>query len=148
MTNKKEFFTVNVFNTTTNTYESVGVSKEVYHTLAKTEWKIKNNDKSFFKHEIQFSSLIGGEEGTYENFKEFIGDENYIIDLILQQERHNTLHNALDRLSKGRRRRIILHHIYGFSLEKIAVLEGVRKSTVKWSIEEGMRQLKEFLRNF
>lgn len=57
-----------VHNTMTGKAEKVEVTKEVYEIYTRTSWTIKNNDKSFYLHEIQFSSLIG----CYENFSEFI----------------------------------------------------------------------------
>lgn len=57
-----------VHNTITGKAEKVEVTKEVYEIYTRTSWAIKNNDKSFYLHEIQFSSLIG----CYENFSEFI----------------------------------------------------------------------------
>ena len=57
-----------VHNTMTGKTEKVEVTKDVYEIYARTSWAIKNNDKSFYLHEIQFSSLIG----CYENFSEFI----------------------------------------------------------------------------
>ena len=57
-----------VHNTITGKTEKIEVTKEVYIVCRRTEWNIKDNDESFSKHEIQFSSLIG----CYENFSEFI----------------------------------------------------------------------------
>lgn len=63
----KEYY-LYVHNTMTGKTEKVEVTKEVYEIYTRTSWAIKNNDKSFYLHEIQFSSLIG----CYENFSEFI----------------------------------------------------------------------------
>lgn len=63
---KKYYLYVN--NTITGKTEKVEVTEEVYEIYTRTSWAIKNNDKSFYLHEIQFSSLIG----CYENFSEFI----------------------------------------------------------------------------
>ena len=53
---KKQY--LNVLNTFTNKYETVEVSEKVYKEYMRSGWKIKDNDKSFFKHQIQISSLI------------------------------------------------------------------------------------------
>lgn len=65
-------FTLIVFNTCTREYEEVMVTEEVYRTYCRTRWNIKDNDQSFFDHEIQMSGMIGGQDGAYENFREFI----------------------------------------------------------------------------
>lgn len=73
---KNKKYTLMVYNTVTHRNEEVEVTHEVYHAYRRTGWGIENNDTSFFAHEIQMSGLIGGEEGAYENFKEFIDTEN------------------------------------------------------------------------
>ena len=51
-------FTLIVFNTCTQEYEEVIVTEEVYRTYCRTRWNIKDNDQSFFDHEIQTSGMI------------------------------------------------------------------------------------------
>ena len=80
--NKK--YTLTVYNTVTHRNEEVEVTHEVYHAYRRTGWGIENNDTSFFAHEIQMSGLIGGEEGAYENFKEFIDTENIPDNTVLK----------------------------------------------------------------
>ena len=65
-------FTLIVFNTCTQEYEEVIVTEEVYRAYCRTRWNIKDNDQSFFDHEIQTSGMIGSQDGAYENFREFI----------------------------------------------------------------------------
>lgn len=65
-----------VFNTLTNELQEVYVTPEVAQTFKRTGWNIKDDDKSFFKHEIQMSALVGGQENAYENFREFVSDTN------------------------------------------------------------------------
>lgn len=48
------------------------VSCEVCTQYNRTKWAIENNNSSFYNHEIQFSALIGGKDGAFENFREFI----------------------------------------------------------------------------
>lgn len=74
-----------VHNTMTGKPEKVEVTKELYLVYRRTEWNIKDNDESFSKHEIQFSSLIGGENRNYENFHEFVDFES-ALDIIYEKE--------------------------------------------------------------
>ena len=62
-------FTLIVFNTCTQEYEEVIVTEEVYRAYCRTRWNIKDNDQSFFDHEIQTSGMIGSQDGAYENFR-------------------------------------------------------------------------------
>lgn len=57
-------FTLIVFNTCTQEYEEVIVTEEVYRTYCRTRWNIKDNDQSFFDHEIQTSGMIGSQDGA------------------------------------------------------------------------------------
>ena len=70
---------LNVLNTFTNKYEIVEVSEKVYKEYMRSGWNIKDNDKSFFKHQIQISSLIGNQNDSYENFDEYALCKNIII---------------------------------------------------------------------
>ncbi len=78
-------FTLIVFNTCTQEYEEVIVTEEVYHAYCRTRWNIKDNDESFFDHEIQTSGMIGSQDGAYENFREFIDAINTPEHIILEQ---------------------------------------------------------------
>ena len=66
--------TVRVYDTISKKVVEVEVSDEVRTHYNRTQWNIDDNNESFYKHEIQFSALIGGHENAFENFKEFIAD--------------------------------------------------------------------------
>ena len=86
-------FTLIVFNTCTREYEEVMVTEEVYRTYCRTRWNIKDNDQSFFDHEIQTSGMIGSQDGAYENFREFIDAIN-----TLEQMKKEALYQAISAL--------------------------------------------------
>ena len=91
-------FTLIVFNTCTREYEEVMVTEEVYRTYCRTRWNIKDNDQSFFDHEIQTSGMIGSQDGTYENFREFIDAINTPEHIILEQMKKEALYQAISAL--------------------------------------------------
>ncbi len=66
--------TVRVYDTISKKIVEVEVSDEVRTYYNRTQWNIGDNNESFYKHEIQFSALIGGHENTFENFREFMTD--------------------------------------------------------------------------
>ena len=70
----KKTYIVESYDPATRKIERVTVTHEVYNAYRRSGWNIADNNQSFFKHEIQMSSLIGGEDGGYDNFREFIGD--------------------------------------------------------------------------
>ena len=65
-------YIISIKNTFSGKYENIEVSEEVYTAYMRTGWNIKDNDDSFFKHQIQFSALLGNIDDAVENFKEFI----------------------------------------------------------------------------
>lgn len=89
-----------VFNTLTNELQEVYVTPEVAQTFKRTGWNIKDNDKSFFKHEIQMSALVGGQENAYENFREFVSGSNNMQEAIEKQFLIEKLHKALKGLNE------------------------------------------------
>ena len=91
-------FTLIVFNTCTREYEEVMVTEEVYRTYCRTRWNIKDNDQSFFDHEIQSSGMIGSQDGAYENFREFIDAINTPEHIILEQIKKEALYQAISAL--------------------------------------------------
>ena len=91
-------FTLIVFNTCTQEYEEVIVTEEVYRTYCRTRWNIKDNDQSFFDHEIQTSGMIGSQDGAYENFREFIDAINTPEHIILEQMKKEALYQAISAL--------------------------------------------------
>lgn len=64
--------TVRVYDTISKEYVDIKVSEEICTYYNRTQWNIDDNNKSFYDHEIQFSTLIGGRNDAFENFREFI----------------------------------------------------------------------------
>lgn len=96
---EKEIYTLKVYNTLTKQYEDVVVTKKVYDTYRRTEWNIKDNDESFYDHEIQMSGLIGGEDNGYENFREFVDEEDTPENIVMEQSLIEKLHQVIEELT-------------------------------------------------
>ena len=86
--------TVRVYDTIAKKYVEVEVTENIRTYYNRTQWNIDDNDKSFYKHEIQFSALIGGNDGAFENFREF-NEENSVDNHLIVKE----LNNALKKLA-------------------------------------------------
>ena len=91
-------YTLIVFNTCTQKYEEVTVTEEVYRAYCRTGWNIKDNDQSFFDHEIQLSGMIGSQDGAYENFREFVDTVNTPENIIFDQMEKEDLYQAVSAL--------------------------------------------------
>lgn len=96
-------YTLKVFNTVTRKEETITVSKEVYLAYKRSHWNEEKDDQSFYKHEIQLSSLIGGDDNAYENFREFISEEMNPACLVEAVEAKQTLEQALKQLDQSER---------------------------------------------
>ena len=77
--------TVRVYDTIAKKYVEVEVTENIRTYYNRTQWNIDDNDKSFYKHEIQFSALIGGNDGAFENFREF-NEENSVDNHLIVKE--------------------------------------------------------------
>lgn len=90
--------TVRVYDTISKEYVDIKVSEEICRYYNRTQWNIDDNDESFYKHEIQFSALIGGNDGAFENFREFI-IENSVEKEVINKVLIEKLYECLNLLS-------------------------------------------------
>ena len=93
-------YIISVKNTFSGKYENIEVTEEVYTTYMRTGWNIKDNNDSFFKHQIQFSALLGNIDDAVNNFKELMNakaDTEEIVELNIDLK---MLCQAMKKLSK------------------------------------------------
>lgn len=90
----KKTYIVESYDPATRKIERVTVTHEVYNAYRRSGWNIADNNQSFFKHEIQMSSLIGGEDGGYDNFREFIGDPEAVDNAVAERMLLEALYKA------------------------------------------------------
>ncbi len=121
--------TVSVYDTISKKIVEVEVSDEVRTHYNRTRWNIDDNNESFFKHEIQFSALIGGHENAFENFREFMPDYDVEeeTDLKIYAER---LHNCLKLLSESERELIIMLFFENKTERECAKFYGVNQKNI------------------
>ncbi len=63
---------IKVYDTISKKFVEIEVTDEVGTYYNRTGWNIDDNNESFYKHEIQFSTLKGSFDNSFENFHEFI----------------------------------------------------------------------------
>ena len=95
----EKVYLLKVYNTITGEYESVQVTKEVFEEYRHMTWNMNKKDGQFAKHETTFSALIGGDDGCYENFHEFINREDTPENAYLEEAVRQSLHNILGLLT-------------------------------------------------
>ena len=121
--------TVRVFDTISKKIVEVEVSDEVRTHYNRTQWNIDDNNESFYKHEIQFSALIGGYENAFENFKEFMTDYD-----VEQETDHKMfierLYNCLKLLSELERELIIMLYFENKTERECAEFYGINQKNI------------------
>ena len=74
--------------------------------------------------------------------------KNETADILLKEEIHRELDNALRRLSANHRSVFILSEFLGFTHEDISRIEGVRIGTVKSRLARARKQLRRILHHY
>lgn len=141
-------YMVTVFNTVTARYEEITVSKEIYNEYRRGEWRIRKNNDKHSTGEIPFCALIGGEDGEYENFHEFVDTEHTVEAMLAKREERRLARCALETLSPIMRRRFLLHHADRRTAKEIAEMEGVSEYSVKESLKLARKKLDTFWEKF
>ncbi len=121
---------VKVYDTFTGKVVDVEVSKEIYDEYMRTAWNIHDNNESFYEHEIQFSMLIGGEDGAFENFHEFITDGDPTAGSALSKAAFNEVMAAIAKLKKTDRELIHLIYFCEYTEQECADLLGTTQQNI------------------
>ena len=97
---------VSVYDTITKRYVEIEVIEKIRTYYNRTQWNIDDNNKSFYKHEIQFSALKGNINGELENFQEFRTENDDVERRVIQNIKCEKLYSCLNELSDDERRLI------------------------------------------
>lgn len=117
--------TVRVYDTITKKYVEIEVSESVRTYYNRTQWNIDDNDESFYKHEIQFSSLTGGTDRAFENFHEFIEKDSVENYLMIEE-----LNKALKKLTTQDRELIEMLYYKGMNERECAAYYGINQKNI------------------
>lgn len=139
-------YILTVFNTMTQRDEEIQVDEEVYRVFRRTGWNIKDNDQSFFDHEIQMSGMIGGQDGAYENFREFVEIQDVPERIVLQTLENQALYHAVLALPEADRRLVRALFYEGRTEQEYAKELGVSQQAVHKRKARILRELKKFLK--
>lgn len=140
-----EKYFVTVWNTISCQYEETAVSKEIYDEYRRGEWRISKNDDKHSANETPFSALIGGENGNYENFSEFISDETNPEKQILNECSRQELHKAIASLNAEDRALIVALFYKGLTEREYAAQLGVFRNAVHKHKIRILTKLKKYL---
>ncbi len=137
-------YKLTVYNAMTQKNEETEVSEAVYNTYRRTGWNIKDNNRSFYAHEIQMSGLIGGEDGAYENFKEFVDTEHTPEVGTLKKEEIELLHQAICALTDSERELVFAIYFNGMTMREYAQQHNLPLTTAQDRKIRILKKIKNF----
>ncbi|HBL83916.1 MAG TPA: hypothetical protein DDZ99_03205 [Clostridiales bacterium] len=97
---------------------------------------------------MQFSSLIGADDGNIEYFEEFITDEGNPENVYIAKQIENDIYKALNKLPKSECLPIILKYYSNYSSKDISKILGITKRAVDYRIKSGFEKLQDILSNY
>ena len=144
---EKAVYKVSVYNTFTKSFEIVEVKENIFNTYRRSEWNINKSDKKYFRHETVMSSLKGGENNAFENFKEFTDtNPEHIPETVTENnEVLGELKKALNFLSEEEQELIKAVFYDCKSLRKYAEEKGISHTAVSKRKRAILRKLRTLL---
>lgn len=134
-----------IYDSATGAYVDVEVTQEVYNSYRRTAWTIQKNDQRFYAKEIQFSSLLGGADGAFENFSEFrsfAGDPQQLLCSVAMCQR---VAEAFQMLSPSDQRILQLLIIEGHTERWYAERTGIPQKTIHNKKARAIKKLRRLL---
>lgn len=135
-------------NTFTDKYENIEVSEEVYTAYMRTGWNIKDNDDSFFKHQIQFSVLLGNLDDAIENFKELINSKEDIEEIAELNIELKILFKAMKQLSNDELKLISLIYFEDKTERECAEFYDISQKNINKKKKRILCKLKKLIKNY
>ena len=142
-------YKVSVFNTTTNKYEEIEVTEEVYEVYRTSEWQLENDDRRYRKHNTNFSEFGTDADSYFEKISSYVEacDSHYRRHLS-QLEFHQLLTKALKTLKKEDRDLIRALYYEGFTEKTYAERLGVNQSVISRKRKRILRDLRKDFEDF
>lgn len=140
--------TIRVYDTITKKYVDIEVNEEIRAVYNRTGWNINDNDESFYKHEIQFSSLKGSADGNFENFHEFQTENDVVEDSVINHLESEKLHKCMELLSVQDRKLIELLFFDGKTERECAEIYGISQKNINKKKTRILCRLHKLLEKF
>lgn len=142
-----EIYVLNVYNTTTGEYEKVRVTKAVFDEYMRSTWNMKNNSRRFYKNEIQFSGLIGYNDGAEEWLEKYTDEENNPEDIVIEKMLISQLYNFMTLLTPDEYELIYTLYFRKVSEGSFALRKGVTHQAVACKKKRILKKLENFFEN-
>ncbi len=138
-------YTLSVYNPASGEYEDVEVTEAVYNAYRCTGWNMDKNDAKHSANSTPFSALIGGDDGAYENFSEFVSESDNPLLIVEDKLSPQKLRRALDALSDEEYRLISAIYTSGKSEREYAEETGIPQKTLNDQKRRILAKIKKFL---
>lgn len=140
-------YILRIFNKSTNQIDEIEVTEELYNYYRRSMWNEKKKDLYYHSHTLPFSSLIGGDNNAYENFREFRSDELNPEEIYIEYEIVNGVRKAFADLDEAEK--LLLYEIYvcGKTMREYAKTKGIPLMTAQYRKRKILNKLKSFLEN-
>ena len=122
--------------------------KEIYDACRRSFWNIEKNNQKHSVMETPFSSLTGGEEGSYENFHEFIDEDSTPEKILIEKEKNKDLYQAISQLSDTEKKILIKFHFKHITYSAIGEELFITKQAVHLRMNKIYAKLREILKNY
>ena len=142
-----EIYVLNVYNTTTGEYEKVRVTKAVFDEYMRSTWNMKNNSRRFYKNEIQFSGLIGYNDGEEEWLEKYSDEESNPEDIVIERMLISQLYNFMTLLTPDEYELIYTLYFRKVSENSFALRKGVTHQAVACKKKRILKKLENFFEN-
>lgn len=142
-----EIYVLNVYNTTTGEYEKVRVTKAVFDEYMRSTWNMKNNSRRFYKNEIQFSGLIGYNDGEEEWLEKYSDEESNPEDIVIEKMLISQLYNFMTLLTPDEYELIYTLYFRKVSENAFALRKGVTQQAVACKKKRILKKLENFFEN-
>ena len=122
--------------------------KEIYDACRRSFWNIEKNNQKHSKMETPFSSLIGGDDGAYENFAEFVSIVESPLDIFTRKDMLNNLYAGIESLNENER--VLVKELFYNSKTERALANqlGVNRNVIHQRKCRVMAKLKIFLEKY
>ena len=141
------FLVKGVYDTLKERHVNVPVSEEVYNEYMRGKWAIKDQDKKYYAHEIQLSQLVGGDDDNFDNFGEFVSEEDDPYEIMRHESLLKILQEELDKMDYWSRNLIESLYFDDMSEREYAEMVGLPHATVNYQRNAILKKIKEKMKN-
>ena len=111
-------------------------------------WNIKDNDESFFKHQIQFSALLGNIDDAAENFKELMNSKEDIEEIAELNIELKILFKAMKQLSNDELKLISLIYFEDKTERECAEIYDISQKNINKKKKRILCKLNKLIKNY